>query len=97
MSPPAEPGRTFTEFLMGIGSGGEAASSGEKIALTLAIAEHSDGSHGNRHATSSICIFDVGANVGQFSGIAKAVLKGHPYNIALGCYRIVLAGLLLLF
>jgi len=70
------------QYLMGIGSGGEVANSGEKIALTLAVAEHSGGSHGNPRATSlPICIFDIGANIGQFSGMAKTVLKGYPYTI----------------
>ena len=69
------------QYLMGIGSGGVVANSGEKIALTLAIAGHSGGSHGDRRATSPVCVFDVGANIGQFSAIAKAVLRGHPYTI----------------
>lgn len=69
------------QYLMGIGSGGVVANSGEKIALSLAIAGHGGGSHGDRRATSPVCIFDVGANIGQFSGVAKAVLMGHPYTI----------------
>jgi len=69
------------QYLMGIGSGGEVASSGEKIALSLVVAKHSGGFHGNRRVITPICIFDIGANIGQFSGIAKAVLKGRPYTI----------------
>lgn len=69
------------QYLMGIGSGGVVANSGEKIALSLVVSKHSGGFHGNCRVITPICIFDVGANIGQFSGMAKTVLKGYPYTI----------------
>lgn len=69
------------QYLMGIGSAGDVARSGEKIALTQTIACYYRGSCSDHHATSPICVFDVGANIGQFSGLAKTVLRGYPYTV----------------
>jgi FkbM family methyltransferase len=69
------------QYLMGIGSGGLVANSGEKIALTLVLQKKSNYHFVNNRKETPICIFDVGANIGQFASIAKTVLKGNPSSI----------------
>lgn len=71
----------LAQYLMGIGSGGLVANSGEKIALTLAISKHNNHKLIKHSEVRPICIFDIGANVGQFAGIAKTVLKDNQYSI----------------
>ena len=71
----------LAQYLMGIGSGGLVANSGEKIALTLTISKHNNHKLIEHSEERPICIFDIGANVGQFAGVAKNVLKDIPYSI----------------
>lgn len=71
----------LAQYLMGIGSGGLVVDSGEKIALTLLVRKHNSHKIIKHRGQPPICIFDIGANVGQFAGIAKAVLQGNPYSI----------------
>lgn len=71
----------LAQYLMGIGSGGVVANSGEKIALSLAIDNSKRRPLKDNSLRRTLCIFDVGANIGQFAGIAKSVLNVHPYLI----------------
>jgi len=71
----------LAQYLMGIGSGGVVANSGEKIALTLAIPKQSNHKFVIHSQKRPLCIFDIGANVGQFAGIAKVVLKDYSYSV----------------
>jgi len=71
----------LAQYLMGIGSGGVVADSGEKIALTWAIGNRKGCLLGDNSLKRTLCIFDIGANIGQFAGIAKGVLNAHPYLI----------------
>jgi FkbM family methyltransferase len=71
----------LAQYLMGIGSGGIVANSGEKIALTLTIPKLNNQKLVKHIKIQPICVFDIGANIGQFAGIAKAVLKDNQYSI----------------
>ena len=53
--------------LMGIGSGDSPESSGEKGVLALLL----------RRLEAPFCVFDVGANRGQFLRMARKALAGH--------------------
>lgn len=61
----------FAEYLMGIGSGGGVKKSGEGIALEVLL----------QKVKGPYCVFDVGANQGQYLGLSQKTLKGHDYNI----------------
>ena len=71
----------LAQYLMGIGSGGVVADSGEKIALTLTMNNPKGSLLEDSSVSRTLCIFDIGANIGQFAGIAKRVLKAQPYMI----------------
>ena len=47
----------LSQYLMGIGSGGVVANSGEKISLTLAIANHRKQSIKKHNLKTTLCIF----------------------------------------
>lgn len=64
----------YSQYLMGIGSGGSVESSGETIALSILKRIYSiDNKYLN--------IFDVGSNVGQFINIIISNLDNIPYFI----------------
>jgi FkbM family methyltransferase len=56
------------EYLMGIGAGSVVESSGEQ-AVILWLAQH-------HQPENQLCVFDVGANKGQFLSVAQAILSG---------------------
>jgi FkbM family methyltransferase len=64
---------THSEYLMGIGSGTSTDSSGEKV---LIVKLKQLGSAG-----APLCIFDVGANTGQFLSLMEHGLQGNSFHI----------------
>src|ERR1700733_3735633 len=68
-----ERGVSMAQNLQGIGSGGNVASSGEVAVLSKFKSRISPG--------RDLCIFDVGANSGQFLIQASAALKGRRFQI----------------
>jgi FkbM family methyltransferase len=62
------------QYLMGIGSGSGAASSGERAVIQV-LAETSNAPY---------CIFDVGSNVGQF---LQLILEGLHGDISIHCFE----------
>ena len=61
------------QWLMGIGSGAVLETSGEKV-ITKLLREKA-------HADRPLCIFDVGANQGQFLSMMTGGLSGVPFRI----------------
>lgn len=69
-----ERGVAVAQYLQGIGSGGEIRSSGEAAVLSkLKVAGES--------AARDLCIFDVGANTGQFLTLACDSLRGRNFHM----------------
>jgi FkbM family methyltransferase len=60
-----------SQYLMGIGSGSSPVSSGEQAILALAL----------RRVQGPLCIFDVGANRGQFVQLALRAVSGRAAMI----------------
>jgi FkbM family methyltransferase len=65
----------FCQSLMGIGTGSEVTSSGERSILQLL----------NRHSNPPYCIFDVGANRGQF--LALILEQIHDRDFQVHCFE----------
>lgn len=65
---------SLTLYLMGIGCESAPEASGENILMTI-LRKNSD----NR--TKSLCVFDVGANQGQFLNLVLIGLKGIPLTV----------------
>ena len=63
----------ISQYLMGIGSGTSIDSSGENV-LVEKLKQHAT-------TSKSLCIFDVGANKGQFLGLIERGLQGVPFHI----------------
>ncbi|MEK7315054.1 MAG: FkbM family methyltransferase [Candidatus Eisenbacteria bacterium] len=63
----------LSQYLMGIGSGSSTDSSGERVLVDKL----------KQHATTSqsLCVFDVGANKGQFLSLMERGLQGVPHHI----------------
>lgn len=61
----------FSQYLMGIGSGTDVAASGEKVIVQKLRQQYAK-------AGSPLCVFDVGANQGQFLHLMQAGLQGIP-------------------
>lgn len=64
---------SFSQSLMGIGSGGYTEVSGETALVDLLWQDHSLG--------RPLCLFDVGANQGQFLEMMQSGLKGMPFQV----------------
>ncbi|MGA8029236.1 MAG: FkbM family methyltransferase [Bryobacteraceae bacterium] len=62
------------QYLQGIGSGEDVASSGETALISKAV-------HAARSDGRKLCIFDVGANTGQFLTLACEALKGRQFSL----------------
>lgn len=62
------------QYLQGIGSGGDVSSSGEAAILSKLDAHSDPAGHG-------LCIFDAGANTGQFLALACEALRGHRFHL----------------
>src|SRR5438309_230148 len=81
-----------SQYLMGIGSGSAAAASGEGAVVALAARRSTEG---------PLCIFDVGANQGQYLRLALKILAGRdlvvhafePSSTALVALREAVGGL----
>lgn len=58
----------MSQYLMGIGSGTSAAASGEEAVVALAARRRTEG---------PLCVFDVGANQGQYLRLALKILAGR--------------------
>ncbi len=65
------------QFLQGIGGGANTANSGER-AIFDRIAKNTD--HAGR-GQDSLCVFDVGANCGQFLNLALDCLRNRKVNV----------------
>jgi FkbM family methyltransferase len=64
---------TAVQYLQGIGTGSDVTSSGERAVLsTLKLKSNSE---------RGICIFDVGANKGQYLTLASAMLNGCKFHV----------------
>jgi FkbM family methyltransferase len=63
----------FLNHLIGIGAGSNALASGEKVLLKI-LKKHSI-------STQPLCIFDVGANQGQFLSMTQECLQGVLFKI----------------
>jgi FkbM family methyltransferase len=61
------------QYLQGIGGGGDVFSSGEAAVLTRL----KEGADSNR----TLCVFDVGANKGQFLALSRRYLSGREFTI----------------
>jgi FkbM family methyltransferase len=77
----------FLNQLIGIGAGSSASESGEKIIFKLLKKQHSK-------SMDSLCVFDVGANQGQFLSIAQDNLKDlqveiHSFEPSQNTYQIL--------
>lgn len=59
------------EYLLGIGAGGGCESSGESGVIKKLREQNSE----------SLCIFDVGANIGEYTELAESLLAGSNYEI----------------
>jgi FkbM family methyltransferase len=68
-----ERGVAEAHFLMGIGSGAAVASSGERTVIERLRARAC-----NQH---SLCVFDVGANQGQFLQMLQQAMKGSAFHV----------------
>ena len=62
---------TLSLFLLGVGAGGDAASSGERIVPQLLRREY----------VPPFCVFDVGSNVGQYLKVLAGELSDYSYDI----------------
>lgn len=64
---------TLGQYLQGVGSGADVASSGEQAAFEKMKRRVS--------RDQTLCIFDVGANKGQFLDLARSCLAGRRFSI----------------
>jgi methyltransferase, FkbM family len=62
-----------TQLLLGIGAGGDVGTSGESALFRKLKCDTLDG--------QEVCLFDVGANRGQFLDLAVSELKPRPFSI----------------
>ncbi len=65
---------TFSQYLMGIGAGSSPDSSGEKVLVLRLKQQYST-------TKQPLCIFDVGANKGQFLSLIVQGLQGIPFYL----------------
>lgn len=68
-----ERGVTRAQFLLGIGAGDDVATSGESALFRRLKADTRE--------PEPLCVFDVGANRGQFLKLAVSELAGYPFSI----------------
>jgi FkbM family methyltransferase len=61
----------ISQYFMGIGSGGEVASSGENVIFQVLM----------NQCEAPYCIFDIGANKGQYVQVLQSTLKNRQYSI----------------
>lgn len=64
---------SFAQYAQGVGGGSEVTSSGEAAIFDMLI--EPSGPEG------SLCIFDVGANIGQYLRLARASLRNRKFQI----------------
>ena len=65
---------TLAQYLQGIGSGSDASHSGEGGVFRKLLRE-------TRGSNRELCIFDVGANEGQWLALARSCLGDRRFNI----------------
>ena len=64
----------ISQYLMGIGSGSATDSSGERVLIDKLKQQYTT-------TGRPLCIFDVGANKGQFLGLLERGLQGVPFHV----------------
>ncbi|MBV9763802.1 MAG: FkbM family methyltransferase [Acidobacteriaceae bacterium] len=62
------------QYLQGIGAGADVSASGERAVLATLLTRAPV-------SAESLCIFDVGANTGQFLTLACQTLEGHRFHV----------------